>query len=132
MTKLDDFTLGLVTNDEVIGVNQDILGRQAKLVIKGDDYQIWAKDLADGSKAVGIFYTGAADGEKDPVKMINWDQQNVDSSKMISLEFTTLGLSGKQSVRNLWSQKDLGSFDGKFETKVNQHGVTLVKLTAVK
>ena len=64
--------------------------------------------------------------------MINWDQQNVDSSKMISLEFTTLGLSGKQSVRNLWSQKDLGSFDGKFETKVNQHGVTLVKLTAVK
>ncbi|MEI6140296.1 MAG: putative Ig domain-containing protein, partial [Mariniphaga sp.] len=133
LTKLDDFTLGLVTNDEVIGVNQDILGRQAKLITKGDDYQVWAKDLADGSKAVGIFYTGATDGgEKDPVKMINWDQQKVDTSKLISLDFTTLGLAGKQIVRNLWSQRDLGTFDGKFETKVSQHGVTLVKLTAAK
>ena len=133
MTKLDDFTLGLVTNDEVIGVNQDILGHQAKLITKGDDYQVWAKDLADGSKAVGVFYTGATDGgEKDPIKMINWDQQKVDTSKLISLDFTTIGLSGKQVVRNLWSQKDLGIFDGKFETKVNQHGVTLIKIKAVK
>ena len=73
MDKLDAFTLGLITNDEMIAVNQDVLGKQARLIQKGDDYQVWAKDMADGSKAVGLFYTGIAETtEINPVKMINW------------------------------------------------------------
>jgi alpha-galactosidase len=133
MDKLDGFTLSLLTNDEVIGVNQDVLGRQARLIQKGDDYQVWAKDLADGSKAVGLFYTGVAEAAaKDPVKMINWGDEKPETAKLISIDFNALGLSGKQKARDLWSQQNLGTYDGHFESEVNYHGVVLVKLSAAE
>jgi len=132
MDKLDAFTLGLLTNDEVIGVNQDALGKQARLIQKGDDFQVWAKDLADGSKAVGLFYTGATSADKDPVKMINWGDEPLENNKLIGIDFKALGLSGKQIVRNLWSQQNIGTFDGRFESDVNYHGVVLVKISTGK
>lgn len=133
MDKLDNFTLGLVTNDEVIGVNQDVLGRQAKLIKKGDDFQIWAKDLSDGSTVVGLFYTGDTENsDTDPVKMISWGDEKSESAKLMSVDFKLLGLMGKQEVRNLWSQKNMGIYDGHYETEVNFHGVGLMKLSAVK
>ena len=58
LTKLDDFTLNLLTNDEVLEVNQDPLGRQARRVFKRDDVEVWAKPLEDGSSAVGLFNVG--------------------------------------------------------------------------
>ena len=60
MTKFDDFTLGLLTNDEVLAVNQDPLGKQATRV-KDDastGSEIWARPLADGTMAVGLFNRG--------------------------------------------------------------------------
>ena len=133
MDKLDNFTLGLITNDEVIGVNQDVLGHQAKLVQKGDDYQIWAKDLANGSKAVGLFYTGVTEAAaKDPVKMINWGDEKPEETKLIRIDFKALGLSGKQKARDLWSQQNLGTYNDHFESDVNYHGVVLVKLSALE
>ena len=133
MDKLDAFTLGLITNDEVIGVNQDVLGKQARLIQKGDDYQVWAKDLADGSKAVGLFYTGQVAGaEKDPVKMINWGDEPLENTKLIGINFKELGITGKFKARNLWSQQNLGAYDERFESDVNYHGVVLVKLTPLK
>jgi alpha-galactosidase len=133
MGKLDAFTLGLITNDEVIAVNQDVLGKQAQLIQKGDDYQVWAKDMADGSKAVGLFYTGIAETtELNPVKMINWGNEVTENSKLIGIDFKALGLSGKQKVRNLWSQQDLGTFNDRFESDVNYHGVVLMKISPVK
>ncbi|MDZ7721272.1 MAG: putative Ig domain-containing protein [candidate division KSB1 bacterium] len=53
LSKLDDFTLNLLCNAEVIAVNQDPLGEQARSFVKNDDLQIWAKRLSDGSAAVG-------------------------------------------------------------------------------
>src|SRR5438552_12942763 len=61
MTQLDDFTLNLLTNDEVLEVNQDPLGKQAARVAQNDDLEVWAKDLEDGSKAVGLFNRGESD-----------------------------------------------------------------------
>jgi len=134
MDKLDDFTLGLITNDEVIGVNQDILGKQARLIVKGDDYQVWAKDLSDGSKAVGIFYTGTPENSEntDPVQMINWGDKEIPSEKLFSISLAELGLHGKQNVRDLWRQKEIGTCDNIFDTEVNYHGVVLIKLSPVK
>ncbi len=133
MDKLDSFTLGLLTNDEVIGVNQDVLGHQAKLVKKGSDFQVWAKNLSDGSKVVGLFYTGDTESSAtDPVKMINWGDNKTEPAKLISIDFNLLGLTGKQQVRNLWSQQNIGTYDGHFETEVNFHGVGLIKLSAIK
>ena len=109
MTKLDDFTLNLLTNDEVLDVSQDPLGRQAGRVAKSGDLEIWAKDLEGGSKAVGLFNRGE-------------DQASM------TLKWSDLGLTGKHAVRDLWRQQDLGRFTGQFQTDVPRHGVVLVKV----
>lgn len=113
LTKLDDFTLSLLSNDEVLEVNQDPLGWQAARVAKSGAVEIWAKNLEDGSKAVGLFNRGQIE-------------------TMVTARWTDLGISGKQSVRDLWRQKDLGIFDGQFQAPVLRHGVVLVKITPAK
>ncbi len=109
LAKLDDFTLNLLTNDEVIAVDQDPLGIQAQQLLKTDSYQVWVKLLEDGSKAVGIFNLSG----KDDVIRFYW---------------TDLGLTNTQKVRDLWRQKDLGTFKAMFATKVASHGVTLIRI----
>ena len=111
LSKLDDFTLNLLTNDEVIAVNQDVLGRQAKQIINQSGYQVWVKELEGGSKAIGIFNTS-------------------DKSDVIRFHWNELLLSPSQKVIDLWRQKDLGIFNGMFSTRVAAHGVTLIKITA--
>jgi alpha-galactosidase len=110
MTKLDDFTLNLLTNDEVLDVSQDPLGHQAARIAKDGSLEIWAKDLEDGSKAVGLFNRGE------------------DTAKA-TLKWSDLGVSGQQSVRDLWRQQNLGKFPDQFQTEVSRHGVVLVKVT---
>jgi len=58
LDQMDDFTLSLLTNDEVLAVSQDSLGQQATAVSKEGDLIVYAKDLDDGSKAVGLFNMG--------------------------------------------------------------------------
>ena len=113
MTKLDDFTLNLLTNDEVLEVSQDPLGRQAGRISQKDSLEIWAKDMEDGSKAVGLFNRG----ENEAAMTLAWSE---------------LGVSGQQSVRNLWRQSDLGKFADQFQTQVPRHGVVLVKVTPAR
>ena len=55
MTAMDDFTLSLLSNDEVLAVDQDSLGRQAARLSQTNNLEVWAKDLEDGSMAVGLF-----------------------------------------------------------------------------
>ncbi len=109
MTRLDDFTLSLLTNDEVLDVSQDPLGRQAGRIAKDGQLEVWAKDLEDGSKAVGLFNRG----EDEAPVTVHWSD---------------LGLSGKQPVRDLWRQQDLGKFANQFQAQVPRHGVVLVKI----
>jgi alpha-galactosidase len=113
ITQLDDFTLNLLENDEVLEVDQDPLGHQAARVAKNGDWEVWAKDMVDGSKAVGLFNRGFREA---PVTA-NWSD---------------LGLTGKQKVRDLWRQKDLGDFTGSFTAPVPRHGVVLVRIWPVK
>lgn len=109
MTRMDEFTTSLLTNDEVLDVNQDPLGKQASRVSVSGELEIWAKDLEDGSKAVGLFNRSL----DDTTVAANWSD---------------MGISGEKTVRDLWRQKDLGRFVGKFETTVPAHGVVLVKI----
>lgn len=114
LTKLDDFTLSLLTNDEVLAVNQDPLGKQATVVARQDSCGVLAKDLADGSKAVGLFNV----------------TDNV--SRKLSVKWSELGIKGKYIVRDLWRQKDLGIFENEFTAEVKQHGVVMVSLRPSK
>jgi alpha-galactosidase len=109
LTQLDDFTFNLLSNDEVLDVDQDPLGRQAKRMAQNGVLEVWAKDMEDGSKAVGLFNRGPGE-------------------TMVTANWSDLNLSGKQVVRDLWRQKDLGSFQNKFTASVPRHGVVLVKI----
>jgi alpha-galactosidase len=115
LTKLDDFTLSLLTDDEVLDVDQDPLARQASRVMQDTNahIEIWSKPLEDGSKAVGLF--NRSEGETN-----------------IVADWSDLGITGQQSIRDLWLHKDLGGMDQKFTASVPSHGVVLVKISPVK
>lgn len=123
LSQLDDFTLSLLTNDEVLAVNQDALGQQARRVTQGVGFEVWAKPLADGSVAVGIFNTGL----QTPVDAFNWEGGM--PKRTLTANWADIGISGVYKVRDLWRQQDVGQFGGVFTVEVPFHGVALVKLT---
>ncbi|WP_183577579.1 putative Ig domain-containing protein [Mucilaginibacter sp. X5P1] len=107
---LDRFTLNLLTNDEVIAINQDDLGKEAVQVLKKDGYLVYVKELQDGGKAVGIFNVS----DKYQTITINWSE---------------LGITGITKVRDVWRQKYLITDNKAFKTSVPSHGVVLVKVS---
>ena len=112
ITRLDEFTLSLLTNDEIIEVDQDPLGKPGYRVAKTGDSEVWMKPLEDGSFAVGLFNRGEI-GAK------------------VTVLWSDLGISGKQLVRDLWRQKDLGKFYDKYSAKVKRHGVVMIRIRPV-
>jgi alpha-galactosidase len=108
LSRLDEFTLNLLTNSEVIAIDQDPLGKQAVPIIKEGDIQVWVKDLSDGSKAIAVFNLGLKTSE-------------------YSLDINKIGLKAKTELRDLWRQKSIGSFTGKMDIRIPSHGVLLLK-----
>ena len=109
ITRMDDFTLSLLTNDEVIEVDQDPMGKPGYRVFKNGDMEVWVRPLEDGSNAVGLFNMG-------------------ETETKVTADWTYLGISGKQRVRDLWRQKNIGRFDWKFTAIVKRHGVVMVRM----
>ena len=117
MTRLDDFTLNLLENDEVLALDQDALGKEATCVVTNGDVRVFEKELEDGGRALGFFNLGST-----PV--------NLDLNQLAAI-----GFSGKQHVRDLWRQSDLPDMDaanGVLSMTIPAHGVMLYKLTPVK
>ncbi|PTX96545.1 NPCBM/NEW2 domain-containing protein [Opitutus sp. ER46] len=106
---LDAFTLSLLTNDEVLEINQDELGRQAAQTLVNGRKQVWVKELADGSRAIGLFNLAAAPQE-------------------VSFRWAELGLEPPARVRDVWRQLDLPASDGGFVASVPRHGVILIRV----
>ena len=109
LTQLDDFTRSLLTNDEVLETSQDELGAQAACVAKGPRAEVWAKPMSDGSIVFALFNTYVI-----PTR--------------ITADFDSLGLEGRWRVRDLWRQKDLGTFSGQYSADVLAHATQLVRL----
>ncbi|OOQ59220.1 putative Ig domain-containing protein [Mucilaginibacter pedocola] len=107
MGALDKFTLNLLTNNEVLAIDQDALGKAAKQVLKTDTYQIWVKEMKDGSKAIGMFNLS-------------------DKYQTIPLNTETVG--AYKTVRNVWEQKNVPDMAGGFKASVAPHGVMLVRV----
>ncbi len=118
LAQLDDFTLGLLTNDEVLAINQDALGRQATQFTNVDGKVVYAKTLEDGSIAVGLFNRG----DTETTVGLKWGPWGTMPTERVGMTFR---------IRDLWRQEDLGEFKETFETKVAPHGVVLVRLTEV-
>lgn len=113
MTRLDPFTLGILCSPELIEVNQDALGRSARAVKLDGDTFLMVKELEGGALAVGFCNKGEL-----PVE--------------IAAKWSDLGVSGKQAVRDLWRQKDLGVFEDSIATTVPRHGTTVFKFTPAR
>jgi alpha-galactosidase len=128
LARLDDFTLNLLTNDEVIDVSQDPLGKQARRVFNEDGKQVWVKDLEDGSKAVGLFYPDIIE-KRAPADYFDWGTKG---NARIALKASDIGVTGKFKVRDVWRQKDLGMFEKEFSADVPYHGVVLVRVSEVR
>jgi len=112
LERLDAFTLNLLTNDEVLAIDQDPLGRSARRIGTLGAIDVYSKPLADGGTALGFFNRG-------------------DVPHTITAKLDRLGLGGRRLVRDLWRQKDLGEFGPDLPVTVGVHDVMLFKLTAV-
>ena len=119
MTRLDDFTLRILCNDEVLAVNQDPLGLQGRTLRElrragaaGATLTrevVYVRPLHDGSLAVGLFNRGPRGAE-------------------VAVSWAELGLRGTRSVRDLWANRTLGSFKRKFAMGVPPHGAQLLRI----
>ena len=111
ITHLDPFTVNVLSNAEVIAVDQDSLGRQARIVRKTDDEFVLAKPMEDGSVAVGLFNLS-------------------ETPREITAEAADLGLSasGPLRVRDLWRWKELGTVTGRYTATVARRGVMLIRM----
>ena len=103
-------TKKMLTNSEVIAVDQDAKGVQGHRVWDEGPLEIWAKSLADGSSAVGLFNRG-------------------ESELKITLDFKTLGINGRAKLRDLWQHKDVGVAEDSYTAAVPKHGVVLLKVS---
>ena len=99
----------ILTNREVIAVDQDSLGSEGRRVQKNGDLEVWAKQMKDGGRAVVLFNRATTDRE-------------------ITVEWEDLGYPShlEAAVRDLWQKKDLGKFTGKFSASVLPHGVVMI------
>jgi len=109
ISHLDPFTLSLLTNDEILAVDQDALVKAARRVAKVGETEVWARPLEDGGTAVGLFNLGDEPGP-------------------VTVSLKQLGLSGNLKVRDLWRQRDLGPTSNMFTAQVPRHGVCMIKL----
>ena len=124
LTGLDDFTIRLLCNDEVLAVNQDSGGEQGYCIreLRRSDESgrnvvhqcVYRRHLADpGAPGLAVAMFNRADAPA--VVEVSWDE---------------LGVSGPRTVRNLWARKDAGVFDGAFAAGVPAHGAQLFRVSA--
>jgi alpha-galactosidase len=103
-------TKEMLTNGEVLAVDQDSKGVQGHRIWEEGPLEIWAKPLADQSQAVGLFNRSEA-------------------ALKITLDFKAIGFNGPAKVRDLWEHKDIGTVQDSYPVEVPKHGVVLVKVS---
>jgi alpha-galactosidase len=101
----------ILTNKEVIAVDQDPLGKEGRRVLKHGDLEVWAKQMQDGSRAVVLLNRATTEKE------IGFSWENLGYPSHLSA-----------SVRDLWQAKDLGPFKGKFSAAVAPHSVMMLRV----
>jgi hypothetical protein len=129
MSHMDNFTLGLLTNSEVLAIDQDALARPAKKVWDKDDIEVWVKELKDGSKAVGIFNRGEHPATPTiPYSGIGLPGQSGHSGGSSGLSgHSGNPSSGPLKVRDVWRQQNLPAASA-FTPKIPAHGVVLLRV----
>ncbi len=115
LRSMSDETKNILTNKEAIAVDQDPLGKQGVKVRDDGDYEVWVKQLADGSRAVVLFNRSL----KEKTMKVKWEEMGYPSYI-------------QANVRDLWQHKDMGKFTGKYSDIVPAHGAIMIKVVPEK
>jgi len=111
LAHLKPSALSILTNPEVIAVDQDALGMQGYRVAQEGPLEVWVKPLTGGRKAVGLF--------------------NRELGTMaVTVYFRDIRVGADARLRDLWARKDLGRFHEKYTANVAGHGVVMVQVTS--
>jgi alpha-galactosidase len=100
--------LEILTNKEVIAIDQDPLGKQGRRVARTGDLEVWARPLSNGSWAVGLFNRG-------------------DASAKVGFHAADLGLTRITKIRDLWAHTDQKAA-AEYSADVPSHGVAMLKV----
>jgi alpha-galactosidase len=100
----------ILTNPDVIAVDQDSLGVQGRRIVREGEKEIWAKPLADGALAVALLNRGPS---KESIS-VAWEELNIETSTCF--------------VRDLWKRREMGRFLSGYAADVPSHGVALLKV----
>ena len=108
----DAWTLSLITNPDMLAINQDPLGKPGGRVLKTNRTEVWVRDLKDGGKAVGLFNRG-------------------DTNAVVPLKASEVGLvaTDTEPIRNVWTGEILGTLGAELAIPVPKHGAVLLKLS---
>ncbi len=109
LTQLDDFTLALLTNDDVLAVDQDPLGIAARRTLQDGAAEVWMRPLADGTLAAAAFNRGRV-----------W--------RDVSIDWSATSWEGAQPVRNLWLRRDEGRFLNRYNAGLPPHAALLLRI----
>lgn len=109
VTRMTPYTVEILTNREIIAVDQDPLGKQGSRVAQEGPFEVWMKPMQDGSKVVGLF-----------------NRQR--TTEQITANLAQIGIRGEAAVRDLWLKKDVGTFKDSYSAYVPPHGVVLVRI----
>ena len=112
LRQIPDETLEVISNKEVIALNQDPLCRQAEKVVDTGDIEIFTKPLANGDLGVCVLNRGGT-MQKVTVK---WDRLGLQSSSRVK-------------ARDLWAHKDIGEFSESIETSAPSHDVVVYRIS---
>ncbi|MDR2347167.1 MAG: hypothetical protein LBD90_00805 [Bifidobacteriaceae bacterium] len=112
LTSISPALLGIFSNDEIIAVNQDPRGEQARLISDNAGLQVWSRVLADGSRAVALLNRN-------------------DEAATITASLASLGVAGSPRLRDLVNHADLGTVTGSFNATVGARDTALIKVTPV-
>jgi alpha-galactosidase len=103
-------TREILTNSEIIAVDQDAKGVQGRRVWQEGPLEIWAKPLADGSQSVGLF-------------------NRTDASIKMTLDFKMVGAPSTAKLRDLWQHRDLGTIQNSYSADVPAHAVVMLRVS---
>jgi alpha-galactosidase len=105
-------TIALLTNRDLIAIDQDPLGRSGRRVAQHGPLEVWTRPLDRQRTAVALFNRGEAPAE-------------------VAASFAELGIDGPRSASDVWESRSLGALDGRVAATVEPHGVFLVVLAPV-
>lgn len=110
LSKMTPATLAILTNREVIAVDQDRLGKEGNRVWQQGPLQVWVKPLEGGARAVGLF-------------------NNSYNPHVMTFRLSTIGFPADAQMRDLWKHEAVKGSHGEYTVEIPGHGVVMLKVT---